>query len=72
MTSNQSNTWDKVTWRGALEYDVTADSLLYASVETGFKSGGYSLSSTYPVYQPETITAYTLGSRFDFSTIAFS
>ena len=37
--------------------------MLYASVETGFKSGGFSLSSTYPVYQPETITAYTLGSK---------
>ena len=60
---NQSNTWDKVTWRGALEYDVSAESLLYASVETGFKSGGFSMSSTYPVYQPETITAYTLGSK---------
>ena len=63
ITLNQSNTWDKVTWRGALEYDVTSDSLLYASVETGFKSGGFSLSSSYPVYQPETITAYTLGSK---------
>ena len=63
ITLNQSNTWDKVTWRGALEYDLTAASLLYASVETGFKSGGFSLSSSYPVYQPETITAYTLGSK---------
>ena len=60
---NQSNTWDKATWRGALEYDVAAESMLYASVETGFKSGGYSLSATYPVYQPETITAYTIGSK---------
>ena len=51
------------TWRGALEYDVTAESMLYASVETGFKSGGYSLSATYPVYQPETITAIHLGSK---------
>lgn len=63
ITLNQSNTWNKTTWRGAFEYDVAPKSLLYASVETGFKSGGFSLSSTYPVYQPETITAYTLGSK---------
>ena len=63
INADQSNTWDKATWRGALEYDVAKESMLYASVETGFKSGGYSLSATYPVYQPETITAYTIGSK---------
>ena len=31
--------FDKTTWKAGLEYDLAADSLLYASVATGFKSG---------------------------------
>ena len=63
ITLNQSKTWSRATWRGAAEWDVTPSSLLYASVETGFKSGGFSMSATYPSYQPETITAWTVGSK---------
>lgn len=33
--------FDKVTWRLAVDYDVTPDNLLYASVSTGFRSGGF-------------------------------
>jgi iron complex outermembrane receptor protein len=54
---------DKVTWRAALEYDVAPDSLLYASVETGFRSGGFNISLGFETYEPETITAYTIGSK---------
>ncbi len=60
---NQEKSWTKPTWRAAAEWDVTPTSLLYASVETGFKSGGFFFSSTNPQYQPETITAYTIGSK---------
>lgn len=63
ITLDQSNTWSRATWRGAAEWDVAPSSLLYASVETGFKSGGFSMSATYPTYQPETITAWTVGSK---------
>ena len=34
-------TFDKVTWRAGLDYDLNANSLLYASVATGYKSGGF-------------------------------
>lgn len=53
----------KATYRGALEFDVGPRSLLYASVETGYRSGGFSLASGYETYQPEYITAYTIGSK---------
>ena len=53
----------KVTYRGAVEYDIAARSLLYASVETGFRSGGLQPVSGYEIYKPETITAYTIGSK---------
>lgn len=53
----------KVTYRGALEFDLGPRSLLYASVETGYRSGGFSLASGYETYDPEFITAYTIGSK---------
>ena len=54
---------NKPTFRGAVEYDVAPRSLLYASVETGYRSGGFSLANGYDTFKPETITAYTLGSK---------
>ncbi len=60
--NNQLST-GKITYRGAIEFDVAAKSLLYASVESGFRSGGFSSSVGYETYQPETITAYTIGSK---------
>jgi iron complex outermembrane receptor protein len=61
VTTNSSFTNDHVTYRGALEYDLTPRSLLYGSVETGFRSGGFSLSTGYQIYKPEYIDAYTVG-----------
>jgi iron complex outermembrane receptor protein len=46
-----------------VDWDVTDENLLYASVETGFKAGGFFFTSDNGYYQPETITAYTLGSK---------
>ncbi len=60
---NNRLTTGKVTWRGAAEFDVAPASLLYASVETGFRSGGFSTGVGYETYRPEYITAYTIGSK---------
>ena len=51
------------TYRAAVEYDVAQRSLLYASVESGYRSGGFNLASGYESYQPEYITAFTVGSK---------
>lgn len=54
-------------WKGGIEYDLARDSMLYASVATGFSPGGF---STAPVargstqaapFLPMEVTAYTLG-----------
>jgi iron complex outermembrane receptor protein len=58
-----SKDFSKTTWRAAAEYDLAPDSLLYASVETGFKAGGFFATLDNPVYAPETIVAYTIGSK---------
>ncbi|MBB4858657.1 iron complex outermembrane receptor protein [Novosphingobium chloroacetimidivorans] len=58
-----SRTFKKLTYRAGVEFDLAPQSLLYASYETGFKSGGFFASIVDPVYQPETINAITLGSK---------
>lgn len=57
------NTFKKFTYRLGFEYDVAPQSMIYGSFETGYKSGGYFNSIDNPVFQPETIDAWTLGSK---------
>lgn len=59
---NNSLTADKVTWKIGLEYDITPASMAYASVSTGFKAGGF-YATQNGTFQPEVLTAYTLGSK---------
>ncbi len=62
----------KTTWRGGIDYFATPDNLFYGSVSTGFRSGGFNGGAgTNPLipatFDPETVTAFELGSknRFD-------
>ena len=57
---------EEITWRAAVEYDVTPDSLLYASLETGFRAGGFNTTFGQEEYDPEFIDAWTLGSKNSF------
>jgi iron complex outermembrane recepter protein len=58
---NERLTNDRVTYHAGLEFDVTPRSLFYATVETGYRSGGFSAALGFETYQPELITAYTVG-----------
>jgi len=60
---NRSTTTDEVTYRVALEYDVAPESLLYTSYETGYRSGGYSITTGREEYDPEFLDALTFGSK---------
>jgi len=62
-TNTPVRTFKKFTYRLGFEYDLAPQSLLYGSYETGFKSGGFFNSIDNPVYRPETISAWTLGSK---------
>jgi iron complex outermembrane receptor protein len=59
---NNSLSADKVTWRIGVEADVTETSMLYATVSTGFKAGGF-YADQNGTFKPETLTAYTVGSK---------
>jgi len=58
---------NKLTWKAGAEFDAGARSLVYANVATGFKAGGFFGSLAPNTYRPETITAYTLGSKNRFA-----
>jgi len=58
----------KFTWRAGVNIDLTPDNLLYASVSTGFRSGGFNNGGNPPVpsYGPQTVTAYEAGIKNSF------
>ena len=58
-----SKTYRKTTYRVGAEFDVAPNSLLYAAFETGYKSGAFFVSIDDPTSKPETIDAFTLGSK---------
>ena len=59
-----SRTFNAVSWKGGVEYDVAPASLLFFTATRGNKSGGfYAASPVDDSYRPEYLTAFTLGSR---------
>ena len=54
---------EKFTYRLAAQYDFNARSMAYASFETGYHAGGFSFARGVESYAPETIKAYTIGSK---------
>ena len=61
VTSKDSATYSRTTWRAAAEYDLSEQAFLYSSYETGFKSGGFFFSNDSQVFGPESVGAFTLG-----------
>lgn len=59
--------FEKLTWKAGVEFDASPSSLLYANVATGFKSGGFFVAQPPEnTFAPETLTAYTIGSKNSF------
>lgn len=57
----------KFTYRAALDYEITDNSMVYASVSTGFKAGVYNTLPIDPVpARPESVTAYEVGTKNEF------
>ena len=56
-------TFDDITWRVNIDYTPTDDDLVYFSVTTGYRAGGFNLGyyAPTPTYDNESITAYELG-----------
>lgn len=64
--------WSKVTWRLQADWQIDNETLLYGSVATGFRSGGFNLGGATDAnptsVDPEELTAFEIGykaSMFD-------
>ncbi|WP_428152173.1 TonB-dependent receptor [Brevundimonas sp.] len=55
--------FDSFTYKAGFEWDAAPDSLIYANIATGFKSGGFFTSVRDNTYEPEELTAYTIGAK---------
>ncbi|OYX95511.1 MAG: TonB-dependent receptor, plug, partial [Novosphingobium sp. 35-62-5] len=76
--NDASRTFSEVTWRAGVDYDSPLG-LVFASVSTGYKAGGFNdgceigtgtncgLPAGALYYDPETLTAYEAGFKFRFS-----
>lgn len=60
--------FEKFTWRAGFEWDAGPNSLVYANVATGFKSGGFFVAEPpQNTFAPELLTAYTIGTKNRFA-----
>ncbi len=61
-TNDQS--WSRFNWKLGVDYDLSDNAMLYATVSTGYRAGGFNTSSAV-AYNPEDITAYEVGLKSD-------
>jgi iron complex outermembrane receptor protein len=63
VTSHADSSWSKTTWRAGVDFDLNPDSLLFASISSGYKAGGFGTGvapNNFP-YAPESLINYELG-----------
>ncbi|SFU54127.1 TonB-dependent receptor [Pseudoduganella namucuonensis] len=58
---SQDVEFSNTSWKVGLDHDLRRNVMLYASVSTGYKSGGFNAEADTGVYKPETLTAYEAG-----------
>ena len=59
-------TFSKATGKAALDYQLNNNQLLYATVSTGFRSGGFNSGQAIEslrTFKPEEVTAYEIGAK---------
>lgn len=59
---NSSSKSNKFTYHAGVDFQVTPRNLLYAKFDTGYKAGGFN-NFGLGQYDPETLTAYEVGSK---------
>jgi iron complex outermembrane receptor protein len=69
LQTPSAGAWHAATWKAGIEYDLADQVSSYATVTTGFKSGGLNVGATVvPTFAPEKVTNYELGRRFSTKT----
>ena len=60
-------TWRNLSYRAGFEWDAGPRSMIYGNVSTGYRAGGYFFGTPdLHSYEPERVTAFTLGSKNEF------
>jgi len=57
--------WDHFDWKAGLEYGVTPNSMLYSTVATGYRPGGFGPIAPNP-YGLESLRSYEIGAKNEF------
>jgi len=68
--TNGEDSWENFSWRISGQYRPTNDVMVYATVSTGFKSGGFTGSATTAqiattAFDPEEAINYEIGAKLD-------
>lgn len=61
-TDDTQASWEQTTWHLGADYRLNDAQLLYGKISTGYKSGGFN-NFGLGAYDPETLTAYEIGSK---------
>jgi iron complex outermembrane recepter protein len=56
-------TFNRVTYRGGLQYDLAQHSMLYGTYSTGYLSGGFNTGPTNQSFDPTYVKAIEIGSK---------
>lgn len=65
-TGSSSKSWQRVTYEAGASSDLSRAITIYGKYATGYKSGGYSVSSFNPPFDPETNTSIEAGVKGSF------
>jgi iron complex outermembrane receptor protein len=68
IATGLSKTWDAITGRASLTYALTGNSMMYGSVSTGYKAGGFgtqppTLETAMSAYDEENVVSYEVGAK---------
>jgi len=59
-----SGDWDDTSYKLAVEFDLNDDSMLYAGISTGYKTGGLNSAAVdSSTFNPEEVDAFEIGSK---------
>lgn len=58
-----SQVYSSPTWKFGVDYSFDEQNLLYGSISTGYKSGGFNENLDAPTFDPEEVLAYEIGSK---------
>ncbi|MFL6764145.1 MAG: TonB-dependent receptor [Sphingomicrobium sp.] len=69
-TGHAQDSWNSITYRAGVEYQVNSSFMGYASIARGFKSGGFNVRGNpdlpnmgFTAFDPETAVTYEIGLR---------